>query len=140
MKKVFKLSPLLLLTLTLSSCDWFSSDDDVSSSGGTGSAQVTTPGTSGGSASQGSRTENASWYNYTNGGRPTWYFSKSIYSYPSTFYLDVFGCKENVKVTIRNGRWEAAGRTYVLKQSEWRGTMGLIAPSSCSSKSARIRY
>ncbi len=82
--------------------------------------------------------EDASYHGKTNGDRPTWYFSKNMTEYPSSFKINVKDCTE-LEITNDGSRWEDNDSSYVLKQSEVAGRgMGLVGPSSCVSESASI--
>jgi hypothetical protein len=139
MKKAFKLSSLLLLTLSLTSCDWFESDDDVNATTGSGSTTVSSSASTSGSSS-GTTKEAAAWYNgRTNGNRPTWYYAKNMSSYPKTFTLNVSGCKTGMVVSNNGSRWESGG--YLVKQSDVSGRgMAVLAPSSCNPSGSYITY
>lgn len=147
MKKALKLSLLLLVVLSLSSCDWPWEDDDeddVTTTTGSG----TNVGTTASSTSTGDTTttatttsgvtENGRYVGRTNGNRPTWYFSKTMSRYPSTFKVSVSGC---ASFTVKNNgsRYETGG--YIIKQSDVSGRgMAALAPASCSSRSITISY
>ncbi len=139
MKKAFKLSSLLLLTLTLTSCDWFESDDDVSATAGSGST-TTSSSASTATTTSGTTKEAAAMYNgRTNGNRPTWYYSKKMSSYPGTFTLNISGCRTGIVVSNNGSRWESGG--YLVKQSDVSGRgMAVLAPATCNSTSSYITY
>lgn len=74
-----------------------------------------------------------------NGDRPTWYFSKNMKSYPSTFYITISGCVSDLKVSNNGSRWEGSG--IIAKQSDVSGRgLAVVGASSCSSSSAYIEY
>lgn len=133
MKKAVRLFLVLFLVVSLNGCDdwddWFGSDDDDD----TTTTSDTTSGTTSGSG-----TEYATYFGPTNGGRPTFYFSKSMSDYPTTFTLTVENCLSATAVSNNGHRWEGGG--WVLKQSEVpsRG-MGLIG-SGCYSTQAYITW
>jgi hypothetical protein len=140
MKKAFKLSSLLMLTLTLASCDWFESDDDVNATAGSGSTTVNSSASNQGTTTSGTTKEAAAWYNgRTNGNRPTWYYAKKMSSYPKTFTLNVSGCRTGIVVSNNGSRWESGG--YLVKQSDVSGRgMAVLAPSGCNPSGSYITY
>ena len=74
-----------------------------------------------------------------NGDRPTWYFSKKMKSYPSTFYITISGCVSDLKVSNNGSRWEGSG--IIAKQSDVSGRgLAVVGASSCKSSSAYIEY
>lgn len=144
MKKALMLSSALLVTLTLSGCDWFDSDDDdVTTSAGSGStavASTTASSSSNTTSSSSTTTVYAAYYRgRTNPDRPTWYFSKKMSSYPKTFTLNISGCKTGMVVSNNGSRWESGG--YLAKQSDVSGRgMAVLAPGSCNPSKAYITY
>lgn len=159
MKKALKLSLLLLVVLSLSSCDWPWEDDEdevettagssvAASSGGTNvgitttaaapAATSTTAAATPAETTSSGITENGRYVGRTNGNRPTWYFGKTMRRYPSSFKFSVSGC---ASFTVKNNghRWEGGG--YIVKQSDVSGRgMAALAPASCGSRTARVSY
>lgn len=157
-KKVLSLAAVLLLTLWLSGCDWpwEDDDDDIEVSSGSGTVEVDT--TSSEDTTTASLTvtseqeddddtettysgitEYGNYVGRTNGDRPTWYFSKTMSRYPTTFELNIPGCATGVTVTNNGTRWESG--SYLAKQSDVTGRgLAVLAPSSCSSSTAYIVY
>ena len=83
--------------------------------------------------------ESGSYSGRYNGDRPTWYFSKSMKSYPSTFYITISGCVSDLKVKNNGSRWEGSG--VIAKQSDVSGRgLAVVGASSCKSSSAYIEY
>ena len=147
MKKAVRLLLILLLALTVNGCDvWddiFDDDDDneevtlaveetAAPQASTGTASAQTASTS--AATSGS--EHASYFGTTNGGLPTWYFSKSMGSYPKPMTINLPGCGS--ATVMDNHRWVGFG--CVLKQSEVpsRG-MGLIC-TGCVPKGPYVTW
>jgi hypothetical protein len=63
--------------------------------------------------------EEGLWWGLHNGGRPTFYFSKNMRDYPSTFIVKMTGC-ETVVVTDNDGhRFET--NLLIIKQSDVSG-------------------
>ncbi len=160
MKKALKLSLLLLLVLSLASCDWpwDDDDDDVNANAGGGeivsdsndtnqAAAAAAPTTTTAekpaeaaaqeTASNQGITENGRYVGRTNGNRPTWYFSKTMSRYPSTFKFSD-GCSS---FTVKNNGHRFTTGAYVIKQSDVPGRgMAALSPASCGSRSAKISY
>lgn len=147
MKKRLTLFAILLLTIGLSGCDWpwEDDDDDIEVSSSSGTATVST--TSSEDSEEGDDTEtqssgiteNGGYVGRTNGDRPTWYFSKTMSRYPSSFELNIPGCASGLTVTNNGTRWEYGG--YLAKQSDVAGRgLAVLAPASCSSSTAYIVY
>ena len=161
MKKALKLSLLLLVVLSLSSCDWPWEDDDDDVDASAGSAAVQTGGTNVGTQQPAAKTTAATtstttakttttqttaskgvteygrYVGRTNPNRPTWYFSKTMSRYPSTFTFSS-GCGT---FTVRNNghRWEGGG--HIVKQSDVPGRgMAALAPGSCGSNKAYVKF
>lgn len=90
-------------------------------------------------AEAGTIREDGSYHGRYNGDRPTWYYSKTMSSYPETFKVVIEGCSE-ITVTSNNGvRYESGGVT--VKQSDVSGRgMAVIGASSCGSRSSYIIY
>ena len=162
MKKALKLSLLLALTLSLSSCDWPWEDDDedvaVSSGTENAAATYTAPSTTEATASQETATEEATaaaeeeeeaaktgvtetgtYWGRHNGNRPTFYFWKSMSSYPSTFQVSISGCISNWTVKNNGHRYEGGG--YLAKQSDVPGRgLVVVGPASCGGNRATVSY
>lgn len=88
--------------------------------------------------STGATTETLSYNGRYNGDRPTWYGKKKLSAYPATITIDITGCFSR---TIKhNGtRYDSGG--LIVKQSDVSGRgMAVVAPSSCQSKTAYVRY
>lgn len=135
----FKALLLLSVTLMLFSCG---SDDDDSAGGAQGgSGEVATAQTSAANAAETAkatpRSEKGKYHGRTNGGRPTWYFSRSMGSYPSNFKVSVANCA-TFEVKNNNGTRFTYG-AYIVKQSHVSGRgMALLAPQKCGSTLASI--
>ena len=162
MKKALKLSLLLLLVLSLASCDWPWEDDDDEPAANAGAgvivsdqeaaaavnsaaqeveqaaAQVTQAAAEEQTVSTNQGiTENGQYRGRTNGNRPTWYFSKTMSRYPSTFKFSD-GCSS---FTVKNNGHRFTTGGYVIKQSDVPGRgMAALSPASCGSRNAKIQY
>ena len=130
---------LVLAMLFLGGCSHDNDDDVVSSATGASSSTTTTqtPTTTVPEATK--QKESGKYHGRYNGDKPTWYFGKKMSGYPSTIYITVSGCVNNVKVSNNGKRWTGSG--LIIKQSEVSGRgMAVLAPSSCKSKSAYVEY
>ena len=148
MKKGLLLSAIVLLLFGISGCDWPWEDDDDDIEVSSGSETVTVATSSSEEAEEDDdSTETASsgvteygrYVGRTNGSRPTWYFSKTMSRYPSSFRLVIPGCTSGLTVSNNGSRWESGG--YLAKQSDVAGRgLAVLAPSSCSSSTSYIVY
>ena len=127
---------LVLAMLFLGGC----SDDDKDVASATGASSTTTTQTSTTAVPEATKQkESGKYHGRYNGDKPTWYFGKKMSGYPSTIYITVSGCVNNVKVSNNGKRWTGSG--LIVKQSEVSGRgMAVLAPSSCKSKSAYVEY
>ena len=132
----FRTLLLLCVTLMLFSCG---SDDDSGGGAQGGSGEVATAQTSDANpaATNSARSEKGKYHGRTNGGRPTWYFSRNMGSYPSTFKVNLANCA-TFDVVNNNGKRFTYG-AYIVKQSHVSGRgMALLAPQKCSSRVANV--
>lgn len=145
MKKAFKLSVILMMVLSLSSCDWPWEDDDEETppaSNGSESQAVATASTPAPQAAPAAvaatgGTETGVYWGRHNGNRPTWYFQKKMRDYPSSFRLDIPGCATGLQVSNNGHRWSSGG--YIAKQSDVSGRgLAVVAPAACGSRNAKI--
>ncbi len=81
--------------------------------------------------------EKGKYHGLTNGNRPTWYFSKRMNEYPSTFDITIPGCNTiNVK---NNGVRDDHHDGYLVKQSDVKGRgMVVLANKDCNSTIAEF--
>lgn len=85
-----------------------------------------------------SRDEGLYWGRH-NGNRPTWYFPKSMGSYPQQFTMVIDGCA-TVNVTNNNGSRFVEGST-IVKQSDVPGRgLAVVGSAGCYSRTAYILY
>ncbi len=86
-----------------------------------------------------SGTEEGLYWGRYNGNRPTWYYSKTMASYPQQFTVVIEGCA-TVEVTSNNGIRFESGAT-IIKQSDVPGRgMAVIGSAGCYSKRSYINY
>jgi len=148
MKKAVRLLLVLFLVLSLNGCDewddWFGDDDDddttvttTDTTTDTTTVTDTTADDTTDDTTESSGTEYATYFGLTNGGMPTFYFSKNMSEYPTSFTLVIDGCL-TAEVDNNGHRWTGGG--WILKQSEVFGRgMGLIG-SDCSPGAAHISW
>lgn len=87
----------------------------------------------------GSTVENAMYRGLTNGDRPTWYFSKTMASYPKVFKVVAEGCTSEV-VTNNGTRYEG-DNGLIVKQSDVAGRgMAMLVKKGCGNGKAYVVY
>ena len=129
MKKLVRLSFLLILMLAFTGC---SSDDDDSN--------TTTASATGYGVVAPSSSETGLYWGRHNGNRPHWYYSMAMRDYPDSFYLTVVGCADRLLIT-RNGTTRVELGGYLLKQSDVQGRgMVVLGPASCYSRDSYIDF